>query len=230
MKTSKTKNNHYTWGEKCSGWHLVKSDHLSIIEECMPPHTEEVKHYHHFAEQFFYVIDGIATFEFEDQTIDVHEREGIRILPQIIHQVKNIHDSNLEFLVISAPSTAGDRTEAPFTTEAEINYNGKKFKSVSNTENGEVSSKTIFHYHQKQNIIWATYGGGEILFGTLSGRIEEGKLIFTYQHQNLAGDFKTGKCESTPEIINDILFLKEKWEWTCDDFSKGESMLEEILS
>jgi len=228
MKSLKSNQNHYTWGEKCNGWHLIKSDHLSVIEERMPPHSQEVKHYHHFAEQFFYVLKGIATFEMKNQIVEVSEREGIQIHPQTVHQIKNAHDSDLEFLVVSSPTTSGDRIEAPFTSDPEINYNGKKFKSVSNTDNGEVSSETIFHYHQKDHIIWATYGGGEILFGTLSGRLENGKLIFTYQHQNLDGHFKTGKCESVPQIINGKLFLQETWEWTCDDFSKGESMLEEI--
>ena len=42
------------------------------------------------------------------------------------------------------------------------------------------------------------------------------------------GDFKTGKCESFIELNGEKLILNEKWEWTCDDYSKGESTLEEI--
>ena len=102
------------------------------------------------------------------------------------------------------------------------------FRSVSNSKNGEVSSNTIFEYRQNDNIIWATYQGGDIIFGTLSGRIENNKLIFNYQHQNLQGNFKTGKCQSIIEMYKGKLILKESWEWTCDDFSKGESILEEI--
>ncbi len=111
-----------------------------------------------------------------------------------------------------------------------MNLNGKKFKSVSSSNNGEVNSSTFFEYRQNGNVVWATYQGGEILFGTLSGQIEKRNLIFTYQHQNKNGDFKTGKCKSYIEVKGDKLILKEKWEWTCDDFSIGESILEEIKS
>lgn len=110
-----------------------------------------------------------------------------------------------------------------------VNLNGKKFRTIVNSENEEISSETIFHYRQNGNIIWSTYEGGGILFGTLSGRIDENnQLIFTYQHQNNEGDFKTGKCVSTPEIVNDKIRLNEKWEWTCDDYSKGEPVDEEV--
>ncbi|MCA9135900.1 MAG: hypothetical protein KDB00_04055 [Planctomycetales bacterium] len=34
---------HYTWGERCSGWHLLKSSTISVIEELMPPGTKDSK-------------------------------------------------------------------------------------------------------------------------------------------------------------------------------------------
>lgn len=112
-----------------------------------------------------------------------------------------------------------------------INYHNRYFRSSSNTENGEVSAETTFHYRQKgAAIIWATYEGGQILFGTLSGQIlPSGDLLFHYQHQNKAGAFMTGKCQSTPEILEDgRILLHEKWQWTSGDGSKGESLIEEI--
>lgn len=109
-----------------------------------------------------------------------------------------------------------------------FNLNGKRFKSISITNTGEVNSDTTFHYRQNKSIIWATYEGGNILFGTLSGKFEKNKLTFMYQHQNIDGEFKTGKCQSIIEIVNNKIRLKEEWEWTCDDFSKGNSELEEI--
>lgn len=44
-----------------------------------------------------------------------------------------------------------------------LNLDNKKFKSLSNSENGEVSDSTIFHYHQTDNMIWAEYSGGDII-------------------------------------------------------------------
>jgi quercetin dioxygenase-like cupin family protein len=49
---------HYTWGEMCDGWHLVKDDRLSVIEEEMPPQAAEHRHFHRQSQQFFYVLDG----------------------------------------------------------------------------------------------------------------------------------------------------------------------------
>lgn len=112
-----------------------------------------------------------------------------------------------------------------------INYNNRYFRSTGNTENGEVSNETTFHYRQKgDNIIWATYEGGQILFGTLSGAIKpNGQLEFCYQHQNKTGQFMTGKCLSTPELSEEgKVILHEKWQWTSGDNSAGESIIEEF--
>lgn len=109
-----------------------------------------------------------------------------------------------------------------------MNLNGKLFKAQSNSDNGEVGAGTIFHYRQKENIVWATYEGGDVLFGTLSGKREGNQLYFTYQHQNLSGEFMTGKCTSEMRLEGNKIRLYESWEWTCRDFSKGESILIEV--
>lgn len=227
MKKSKGNSEHYNWGNNCSGWHLVKSENLSIIEELMPANTSEQKHYHNFSEQFFYILSGTGTFEIENKILEVNKGEGIHIYPRVIHQIKNEKSTDLEFIVISQPTTRGDRINESFLKK-EINLNGKKFKSVSTSINGEVSSTTIFKYRQQGSIIWATYQGGEILFGTLSGRIEQQHLTFTYQHQNINKDFKTGKCKTLIKTKDGKIVLMEKWEWTCDDYSMGESILHEV--
>lgn len=227
MKKSKENSEHYNWGNNCSGWHLVKSENLSVIEEFMPANNSEEKHYHNYSEQYFHILNGTATFDIQNEILEVNKGEGIHIYPQEVHQVKNEKSTDLEFIVISQPTTKGDRITEPFEKK-ELSLNGKHFKSVSSSNNGEVSSSTLFKYRQKGNVIWATYQGGTVLFGTLSGRIEERYLTFTYQHQNHKGDFKTGKCKSYIEMKDRKLFLKENWEWTCDDYSKGTSILEEI--
>jgi len=38
---SKKNAEHYTWGQQCDGWYLVKDDQMTIIEERMPPGTAE---------------------------------------------------------------------------------------------------------------------------------------------------------------------------------------------
>lgn len=119
MKKSHVNSEAYTWGDDCNGWHLVKSDGLSVIEELMPPDTKEVRHYHSRAQQFFYILKGVATFVINGETFTVSEREGIHIRPKTLHQILNQNKGNLEFLVISQPTSKGDRTDLeqqPLTT------------------------------------------------------------------------------------------------------------------
>ena len=113
---------------------------------------------------------------------------------------------------------------------SEINYDKRIFKSVENSETGEVSGETRFFYHQKGNVVWAEYEGGEIIFGNLIAKVfEDDSLEMRYQHLNVRGEFMTGKCVSKPEIMeNGKIRLHEKWQWTSKDFSRGESIVEEI--
>ncbi|WP_299838407.1 cupin domain-containing protein [uncultured Tenacibaculum sp.] len=108
-KSTKENSEHYYWGDQCSGWHLVKSNDLSIIEELMPPNTKEQKHHHKKAQQFFRVLKGIATFEIENSIITVESGEGIHIPANVKHRILNQQNENLEFIVISQPTTRGDR-------------------------------------------------------------------------------------------------------------------------
>ncbi|MEZ5044399.1 MAG: hypothetical protein R2828_31185 [Saprospiraceae bacterium] len=115
-------------------------------------------------------------------------------------------------------------------TNFPINLQDKIFRSLSNTGNGEVDAATHFHYRQSGEIIWATYSGGQIRFGTLSGFMDQtGALTFCYQHQNEEGNFMTGKCHSLPEWTSENkLRYREYWQWTSGDGSSGESIIEQV--
>lgn len=111
-----------------------------------------------------------------------------------------------------------------------VNYDGKVFSAVSNTENGEASSETLFRYHQEGSIVYAEYSGGEIARGFLVGTCDqEGNLDFVYQHINRDLLVRTGKCRSVPEFMADIrIRLHENWQWTNGDQSSGSSIIEEV--
>lgn len=112
-----------------------------------------------------------------------------------------------------------------------INYNGRKFRAVTNSGDGEVSTQTIFSYHQDGIVVWAEYAGGKILRGQMMGiALPDGRLEFRYQHVNDAHELMTGICLSTPEILPDgRIQLHEQWQWTCGENASGESVVEEIL-
>lgn len=50
-----------------------------------------------------------------------------------------------------------------------MSYHDKKFRPISNTEKGETSSETLFHYKQLGTIITSEYSGGKIKQGHLIG-------------------------------------------------------------
>lgn len=116
------------------------------------------------------------------------------------------------------------------TGMARINYDGRRFVPVVNSDNGEVTLDTVFHYRQRDDVVWATYEGGHARFGTLVAKVDsEDRLDMRYAHVNAGGDLMTGRCRSTPEVLADgRVRLHEKWQWTSGDESEGESMLEEI--
>jgi len=100
---------HYIWGGNCDGWHLLKRDDMSVIEERVPVGGAEVMHYHERARQFFYVLEGEGSMIFEDQEIVLGKGQGLEISPMVKHQFRNESQADVHFLVISVPSTRGDR-------------------------------------------------------------------------------------------------------------------------
>jgi mannose-6-phosphate isomerase-like protein (cupin superfamily) len=109
MKVSKNNAEHYIWGDICDGWNLVKTDELSIIHEKMPPKTSEVRHFHQKAKQFFFILSGQANMEVNNEVILLNEQEGIEIPPETPHQMINDSDGDIEFIVVSSPTSKGDR-------------------------------------------------------------------------------------------------------------------------
>ena len=100
---------HYIWGEVCDGWHLLKRDDISVIREHVPAGGAEVMHYHERARQFFYILEGEGRMIFEHREVILHTGEGIEIEPLLKHQFRNQSNADVYFLVISVPSTRGDR-------------------------------------------------------------------------------------------------------------------------
>lgn len=110
-----------------------------------------------------------------------------------------------------------------------INYDGRVFKPVSNTENGETSGETVFLYKQVGNILTSTYAGGRIKQGHLIGLVDaDGNIDMRYHQVNDRNEIMTGMCRSTPEVMdNGKIRLHESWQWTSGDRSAGRSVLEE---
>jgi len=111
-----------------------------------------------------------------------------------------------------------------------VNYDARVFRSVANSNGGDVDGDTTFHYHQRDDVVWATYAGGSVVFGTLIAKTDDaGNLDMRYQHVSVDGSFKSGRCQSRPEQLSDgRLRLHERWQWTDGANGAGESIIEEI--
>lgn len=102
---------HYSWGGACDGWRLLKGTDLSVIHERVPPGAAEIAHFHSRARQFFFVLSGVATLEFVDRSVTFNHGQGVHVPPGTVHRFANHSTEDVVFLVISAPSTTGDRTD-----------------------------------------------------------------------------------------------------------------------
>jgi mannose-6-phosphate isomerase-like protein (cupin superfamily) len=109
---SKATAEHYVWGKGCDGWHLVKNSQLSVIQERMPAGTAEVRHFHHRAQQFFYILAGQAVMELDGRPMALTAGEGIWIPAGTAHQMRNDSGDEVHFLVVSHPPSHGDRENA----------------------------------------------------------------------------------------------------------------------
>jgi methyltransferase (TIGR00027 family) len=103
---------HYTWGQACDGWHLVKQEGLSVIQERMPAGTAEARHRHGKARQLFFVLTGELELETEGVTQMLAAGSGLEVPPGTAHRAVNRGPDVVEFLLVSQPPAQGDREEA----------------------------------------------------------------------------------------------------------------------
>lgn len=148
----------------------------------------------------------------------LYEKRGYQT---IRHEKWNVENERVLVYEIMAKPLANAVTD--------ICYDGRFFVPRENTENGEVDGNTVFAYHQRDNMVWAEYSGGEIVRGHLAGTAaENGELDFYYQHVNEQKQVRVGVCHSVPRVLdNGKIELTEKWQWLNGDKSEGASVIVE---
>ncbi|HBW48521.1 MAG TPA: cupin domain-containing protein [Herpetosiphon sp.] len=104
---------HYVWGDGCDGWFLHKSAAFTLIQERVPVGKAEVRHYHEYADQVFYVLQGVATLEVDGIIHQLQAGDSLAIPVGAAHQLSNQGPDELHFLLISQPNSHGDRVLAP---------------------------------------------------------------------------------------------------------------------
>ena len=111
MIVNKFNAEHYIWGENCDGWHFLKNDNLSIIQERVSAGKSEKRHFHSKSRQFFYILKGTAAIEIEGTVHHLKPGQGIEVPPKTPHKFMNQSSEDVEFIVVSAPKSHGDRKE-----------------------------------------------------------------------------------------------------------------------
>ena len=111
----------------------------------------------------------------------------------------------------------------------DYNFNNKKLRiTLIEGSNTEVNEKTIFHFHQENNIIWAEYSGGKVKLGRLLGVVTGNKLNHNYIQINTKDEINSGEGNSLIKINNENkLQIIEEWEWKSQD-GKGKSVMTEL--
>jgi len=124
----------------------------------------------------------------------------------------------------SPEEPASDAVDLP------VSFDKRQLISAANTANADCSPGTRFLYRQHGARVWATYEGERVQFGSLVAVGDrEGRLDMRYHHVDIAGHFRTGKCQATPEVLpGGRLRLHEEWQRTNGDLSVGHSIVEEI--
>src|SRR2546423_13858769 len=110
---------HYVWGNRCDGWHLIRSAECSVIQERMPPHTAEVAHFHSHSRQFFYVLCGKLSIVVEGAVQVLSPEDGLEVAPKIIHRVFDDTDSDVCFIVSRLRRHMETELSAPINEESE---------------------------------------------------------------------------------------------------------------
>ena len=90
---------------------LLGTAALSVKQERRPAGTQKKRHFHTHAQQFFFVLAGVATFYLEEQRTVAGAQQGLLIKPEIRHYIANENPEPLDFLVISQPATTYDRPD-----------------------------------------------------------------------------------------------------------------------
>lgn len=110
-----------------------------------------------------------------------------------------------------------------------LNLDNRTFRPIQISSGGDVDRDTVFHYRQQGELVWGTYQGGRVRFGTLIAAVRsDGRLDMRYQQVTADGEIKTGSCVSTPHVLPDgRLRFHERWTWTEGGSGSGESWIEE---
>jgi hypothetical protein len=108
-----------------------------------------------------------------------------------------------------------------------IDYDGKRFHPV---QDDSADPSRVAVYHQDGDLLWGEFLGGKAKRGALTGTVnDDGSLEFAYCMVLDGGDVISGRCASTPHLLDDgRVRLEEVWERYGTHAASGVSVIEEL--
>ena len=68
---------------------------VTVVEDRLKPGFHLARHYHKKMTEIFYLLDGLVTFHFKDQTVVASSGMTINIPPNVTHEVMSEHGARL---------------------------------------------------------------------------------------------------------------------------------------
>ncbi len=92
--------------------------------------------------------------------------------------------------------------------------NGRTFKMLSSTASAvDPKDPSIFHYHERDGIIWGDYTGDTVSFGRFVGTRTGDEIAVTFAHQGIVdGAVTSGTGRSRVEMREGRVALVEDFE------------------
>jgi hypothetical protein len=105
-----------------------------------------------------------------------------------------------------------------------VSYDGRTFRP-----HGEGAYVPRARYHQDGDLVWGEFAGGHVRCGSLAGTCSpDGTLDFAYCMVYDTGEIVSGRCRSTPQLLDDgRIRLTEEWQRYAPP-DRGVSYLEEV--
>lgn len=92
------------WSRNHFAWTLIETDYGNLKFEEIPVNGKSDIHFHQNSTQFFFITQGKAKFILDKEKYVLNENEGTEVLPGKSHQITNIGNNKLLFLLASFPS------------------------------------------------------------------------------------------------------------------------------
>lgn len=110
-----------------------------------------------------------------------------------------------------------------------LSYEGRRFRTTAaDTMDGNEAGPGGT-YHQDGSVVWAEFGGGKVVRGSIVGTCDpDGVLNMTYCQLLGDGRLMAGRVRSIPTVLDDgRVRLEEHWERLGDNTESGVSVMEE---